>query len=114
MNGQNEVYLTGFLKFPQLRQTKNGHTQFQGKVAVPGSYTDRVSGETKDTTRYVKVSAWGELAEELGSLPEGTALKVQGTFNDRSYEGNCKDCGTVQTKYWTDVQIANFEVIQDA
>jgi len=112
MHGQNEVYLAGYLKFPKIRQTKNGHTAFSGVIAVPMVITTQNSQQT-EVTKNVKICAWNEMAEELSELSEGTPIKVQGAYNSRSYEGNCKACGTAETKYWTDVVINNFEVVND-
>jgi single-stranded DNA-binding protein len=105
MQGENFVRLVGFLKYPQLKQTATGKTYFQGKVAVPFSYTDRQSNEIKEGVKYVKVSAWGEAATALGGLPDDTAVQVSGIFNERSYDGNCKHCGAQDKKYWTDVLV---------
>ncbi len=111
MQPKNDVVLEGFLKFPELRETKNGHVQFQGKVAVPFSYKDKATGEQKEGSRYVKISAWSDLAHQLGAVTDGTPVRVQGTFNDRSYDGNCKDCGSLQKKNWTDVLVNNFVLV---
>lgn len=113
MTPRNDVVLEGFLKFPEIRETKGGHTQFQGKIAVPFMYTDKKTGEQKTGSNYVKISAWRDLAMQLGGLPDGTPVRVQGSFNDRSYDGNCKECGSVQKKSWTDVLVNNFVVVEE-
>ena len=110
--GINFVELVGVLTNPELRETKNNNHHFQGKVAVPHSYTDRATGAQKEGSKYIKISAWGGLAQELSGVPEGTALKVQGTFNERSYDGTCKSCGNPEKKYWTDVLVNNFMVVE--
>lgn len=112
MLGNNFVELVGFLKFPEVRETRNGYVNFQGKVAVPFSYKDRGTGEAKEGAKYVKISAWGEIAQALGELPDNTPVKVQGVFNERSYDGNCKTCGSPEKKYWTDVLVNNFTVVE--
>lgn len=112
LQGNNFVELVGYLKYPELRETRNGNSHFQGKVAVPFSYQDRASGEQKEGQRYIKVSAWGDLAHELSSLSDGTPIRVQGIFNERSYDGNCKSCGATDKKYWTDVLVNNFVIVE--
>lgn len=109
--GNNFVELVGLLKYPQLKETRNGNFQFQGKVAIPFFFKDRETQEEKTGNKYVKISAWGELAQELGSLREDTPVKVHGVVNERSYDGNCKHCGTAEKKYWTDVLVDNFVVV---
>lgn len=111
MDGNNFVELVGFLKYPQLRETRNGNFHFQGKVAVPFSYTDRQTKELKEGSKYVKISAWGDLAQDLSNLAEDTPLKVHGLFNERSYDGSCKSCGAAEKKYWTDVLVNNYVVM---
>lgn len=112
MDGNNFVELVGFLKYPELRETRNGNFHFQGKVAVPFTYKDRQTGEQKDGNRYVKISAWGDMAQELSAVPDGTPVKVHGIFNERSYDGNCKTCGSTEKKYWTDVLVNNWIVVE--
>lgn len=113
MDGNNFVELVGFMKFPELKETKNGNVFFQGKVAVPLVYTDKTTNETKSSSRYIKISAWGDLAQELATIQDGTPVKVHGTLNERSYDGNCKSCGSVEKKYWTDVLVNNFVVVEE-
>lgn len=113
MEGNNFVELSGFMKYPELKETRNGNFHFQGKVAIPFSYKDRQTGEQKDGNRYVKVSAWGDLAQDLGGVNDGTPVRVQGTFNERSYDGACKSCAAPEKKYWTDVLLNNFVVVEE-
>lgn len=109
MIGKNEANLQGVLRFPNLRQTRNGHTQFTGKMAVPFTY--KKNNAEEQGMKYIKISAWGDLAEELGALPDGTALNVRGTVNERQYEGNCKSCGEVQKLTWTDIIVDNYTLV---
>ena len=110
VNGSNFVQLSGFLKFPSLKETNNGNFRFQGKIAVPFTFKDRETGETKQGSNYVKISAWGDVAQELSNLAEDTPVRVEGVLSERSYPGNCKKCGQEEKKYWTDVVVDNFVV----
>lgn len=110
-SGNNFVELVGFLANPQLRETRNGNLNFQGKVAVPSFFKDKATGEQKEGNKYIKISAWGELAQELAAVPENSPVKVHGVFNERSYNSNCKSCGAEEKKYWTDVLVNNFLVV---
>ena len=112
MDGSNFVELVGFIKYPQLRETRNGNYLFQGKVAVPFSYQDRETKEQKEGSKYIKISAWGDLAQDLANLSEDTPIKVHGVFNERSYDSNCKSCGAPEKKYWTDVLVNNFVIVE--
>lgn len=110
MEPNNFVELVGYMRYPQLQETRNGNLKFQGKVAIPFQYTDRTSGEQKEGNNYVKISAWGDLAQSLGDVEDGTPVRVHGVYNERSYDGNCKSCGAAEKKYWTDVLVNNFVV----
>lgn len=109
--GNNFVELVGFLTNPQLKETRNGNFHFQGKVAVPFAYKDKTSGDMKEGSKYIKISAWGDLAQELSSVTEGAGVKVHGVFNERSYDSNCKSCGNPEKKYWTDVLVNNYVTV---
>jgi single-stranded DNA-binding protein len=111
MEGNNFVELVGFLRYPELRETKNGYFQFQGKVAVPFTFTDKATGEQKESAKYIKISAWGDLAQELASVQDETPIKVHGVYNERSYDGRCKSCQAVEKKYWTDVLVNNYVLL---
>lgn len=110
MEGNNFVELVGYLRYPQVQETRNGHTKYQAKVAVPFLYRDKQTGEEKEGNNYIKISAWNELAQALAEVEEGTPVRVHGVFNERSYDGNCKECGCIEKKYWTDVLVNNFVV----
>jgi single-stranded DNA-binding protein len=113
MEGNNFVEFVGFMRFPELRETGTGKQLFKGKVAIPFEYKDRQTGEVKNGSRYYKISAWGELAEELSGVVDGAPIKVQGIYNERTYDGNCKHCGVAEKKYYTDVLVNNFVLMEE-
>ena len=110
MEGSNFVELVGYLRYPDVKETRNGHLKYQAKVAIPFVYRDRETGEEKEGNNYIKISAWNEVAQALSEVQEGAPVRVQGSFNERSYDGNCKQCGHAEKKYWTDVLVNNFVV----
>ena len=110
MQGKNEVYLTGFIKYAEVLPTSNGGSRLKAKISVPFSYKDKETGEEKEGSKYYKIAAWNDIAEDLGGLDDGTAVEVVGTLNERSYPGNCKHCGVEEKKYWSDVLVNNFQV----
>lgn len=113
VQGQNEVYLTGYLRYPELRTTANGYDRFKGKVEVPVEITKKDTGEVITISKYVKVSAWNNVARELSSFADGTPIRVQGTFSETSYNGNCKQCGAEEKRYWTEVVLDAFELVEE-
>jgi len=48
-------YLAGYLKFPKIRQTKNGHTAFSGVIAVPMVITTKKNGMSIRSCRGVSM-----------------------------------------------------------
>ena len=113
MTGKNESTVEGFLRYPELKQTATGKSKFSGKIAVPFTYTDRASNEQKEASNYISISAWGETAEGLAVLTDGTPVRIRGAISQRSYDGNCKDCGTAQKKYWSEVVVSNYVIVED-
>ena len=112
IKGENFVELQGFIQYPKPFTTQRGFTGYNAKLVIPGEYTDKGTGETKETKSYLKISAWNDNAEQLAELKEGTAIKIQGVLQERSYDGNCKSCDATEKKYWTSVLVDNFEVVQ--
>lgn len=110
IEGINFTELQGFIKFPRVSETRNGHTKFQGKLAIPHIYTDN-NGEQQNTMKYVKIAAWRDKAEAIGQLPEDTPVRIHGSYNERSWDGSCKDCGSSQKKYWSEILVDAFEVL---
>lgn len=113
VSGKNNVELQGLLRFPQGKETRNGHFQFTGKIAVPFSYHSKKTNKQEEGMNYVPICAWGDLAQSMSELPDGTAIQVRGVYNSRSYEGNCKSCGEVQKQTWTDVLVNNYTLVDE-
>jgi hypothetical protein len=111
--GENFVRLKGFLAYPKLTVTTNGYNKFDGKIVIPLVYKNNKTGEEIESKKFVKISAWGDVAEALGCMSPDTCLEIIGFINERSYEGKCEHCGGVQKKYWTDIQVDTFTVIDN-
>lgn len=112
MDGRNEVILKGYLVSPALRETTNGRMHFQGKIAVPYTWVDRETNQPVERSKYIKIAAWGEVAQDMGGLEEGTPLEVFGAYNERQYDGTCKACMAPEKKYWTEVLVGSFTVVE--
>jgi single-stranded DNA-binding protein len=104
MEGENLVILKGTIKWPELKTVGEHNTSlFKGKLVVP------VAGQA-DRAQWIKIAAWRDVAEGLGSLPEGTPIKAHGHIEERSYDGKCKHCNGYDKKYWTEVVVDNFVI----
>jgi hypothetical protein len=102
MEGENFVTLVGKLMYPSLKNVGEKNTSLlNAKLAIPTS-----NGGEKN--QYVKISAWGSTALNLGSIAENTFIKIHGHIEERSYDGRCKHCGGTDKRYWTSVVVDQF------
>lgn len=105
MEGKNFVELVGQIRWPQLRTVGEGqHKLFKSKLAIPVS---------DDRFQYLKIAAWRNMAEALADLADDSFIKIHGHIEERSYDGKCKGCGGSEKKYWTEVVVDNFIVVQN-
>lgn len=102
MEGSNFVELVGKIIYPDFKTVGSGSRLFKAKLAIPldaGKF------------QYIKIAGWNERAEALAELPENTFIKIHGHIEERRYEGKCKKCGNAEYKYWTEVLVDNFVVV---
>lgn len=111
MKGMNSVRLRGYLAWPKPGMTAKGFPSFKAKIAVPVVYSS--GGEQRETKVYHNICAWGNTAEALGEMFEGTPVEIEGTLNSRSYTSSCPDCGSEVKKYWTEVQVNNVIIVNE-
>jgi len=109
-SGTNFVELKGRLIKPVLSTTSGGYSRLSASVSVPKSFVD-AHGESIISTDSIRITAWGKLAESLSEVPAGQWVKVQGSIVARSYQAACQKCGVPQRKYWYEVGIYNFVVL---
>jgi len=111
MKGLNSVKMSGFLMYPKLSTTASGYPKFTGRIAIP--ITFKRGDEEVETKIYHNISAFGPAAEGMGELIENTPIQIDGSVNTSSYNGKCKQCGGVEKKYWTEIQINNFIILTE-
>ncbi len=105
MVGENFVSLVGKVMWPNFKTVGEKNTpKFEGKLAIPTA-----AGKNQ----YLKIAAWNSIAEALKEIPGELFIKVHGHIEERSYEGKCKHCSGLDKKYWTEVVIDNFMVVED-
>lgn len=92
MNGFNRVTLMGTLgKDAEVRTFDGGSTVATIQVAINESYKDKQTGERKTKTEWVRVEAWGGLAEFLSNHgKKGVPFLVEGRLKTDSYEKDGK------------------------
>ena len=111
MKGENNVKMRGYLMYPKLGVTANGFPKFTGKIVIPIVY--KSAGEEKEGKSYHNICAWGAVAEALGEMLEQTPVEIDGTLNSRRYDSSCRSCGAPDKRYWTEVQVNNFIIVNE-
>ena len=105
--GENFVSMIGKLMWPELKTVgEAGSKLFKAKIAIPIPNLD-------DKFQYIKIAAWNATAEALDELAKNKFIKMHGHIEERSYDGKCKHCGGAEKKYWTEVVVDNFIVLED-
>lgn len=95
----NKVLLIGNLgRNPEIKATKNGNQMARFSVATSREYIDRRTGDRKELTDWINVTAWGNLAETCKSMSQGMKVFIAGRISTRSY-----DPGDGAKRYITDV-----------
>lgn len=103
MNGENFVSLKGKIQWPELKTVgENNSKLFKCKLIIP----------IGDKSQYIKLSAWNSMAEGLNDVPKDVFVHIHGHIEERSYDGSCKHCKGQEKKYWTEVVVDNFTVLQ--
>lgn len=99
MDGENFVSLKGTIQWPEFKIVGEKNSKlFKGKLVI-------TIGEK---SQYVKIAAWGDIAEGLNELPKDAFIHIHGHVEERSYDGACKHCKGLEKKYWTEILIDNF------
>ncbi len=98
--GDNIVKLVGKIKYKEVN-FYNDVANFKCKLAVP----------TEDSFQYIKIGAWGKIAELLAELPNDTYIKLFGHIEETSYDTKCKYCQGPQKVYWTNVIVDSFIIL---
>ena len=107
MVGENFVILVGKITKPNFKELDNDNYMFKARLAIPTNEED----VQYEKFQYVKVGAWGGLAEDLGILPEHTYIRIHGHIEESSYDSECRYCKSPEKKYWTEVIIDNYILV---
>ena len=113
MIGLNSVKMSGNVVNPRFTITANGYPKFSGRISIPITY--KRGEETINAEAFHNIIAWGPVAEGFNDMIETLAsmpIEISGTLNTRSYQGKCKHCSGEDKKYWTEVQVNNFIILE--
>lgn len=95
----NKVLLIGNLgRTPEIKATKTGRQMAHFSLATSREFVNPKTGERKEITDWVNITAWGNLAEACKYMAQGQRVFVAGRISTRSYEP-----GDGTKRYITDV-----------
>ena len=102
----NRVQLIGRLgKEPEGKFTPTGKKVAHFSIAVSNRWKDK-NGETKESTEWVNIEAWGRLGEVCQEyLKKGSLIYIEGRLKTDKYE----DKG--ETKYFTKIVAQSLEFL---
>lgn len=97
MASYNRVILMGNLtRDPELKYLPNGSSVANFGLAMNERYTDRETGEQKETPCFVDIEAWGRQAEIANEyLQKGSPVFIDGSLKFDSWEA---DDGTKRSR----------------
>lgn len=106
----NKVLLIGNLgRNPEIKATKTGNQMAHFSLATSREFVNRKTGERKEITDWVNITAWGNLAETCRYMTQGQRVFVAGRISTRSYEP-----GDGTKRYITDVTAEFIATAQSA
>jgi single-stranded DNA-binding protein len=102
--GENFVTLVGKISKKDYKLVgQNNLSLLKGTLAIP---------TPNGAFQYVKIAAWHGNAEALNELKKGVFVKIHGHIEESSFDGKCRYCKAPEKKYWTEVVIDNFIVME--
>lgn len=83
----NKVLLIGNLgRDPEIKATKTGNQMAHFSLATSREFINQKTGERKEITDWVNITAWGNMAETCRYMTQGQRVFVAGRISTRSYE----------------------------
>jgi len=84
----NKILITGRLtQDPELKYTPTGSAVCEMRIASGRSYVDKTSGDRKEDTVFINVSAWGKTAEFCHEyMRKGSGVYVEGRLKHDSWK----------------------------
>ncbi|KAA0273761.1 MAG: single-stranded DNA-binding protein [Anaerolineales bacterium] len=102
----NRVQLIGRLgRDPETKFTPTGKKVCHFSLAVTNRWKDK-NGETRDSTEWMNIEAWGRLGEVCQEyLKKGSLVFVEGRLKTDKYEANG------ETKYFTKIVVQSLQFL---
>lgn len=107
MAGVNRVILIGRLgRDPEIKYSQQGTAVCNMAIATSEAWTDKATGEKKESVEWHRVVVFGKQAETCEKyLSKGSQIYIEGRLQTRSWE---KDG---QTHYTTEIVVSNFQFL---
>ena len=104
----NKVILIGNLgKDPEVRKLESGATVANFSIATSETYTDKNTGEKKESTDWHDIVVWRGLAEVTEKyVKKGMKVYIEGRLKKRSWQDK-----EGQTRYTTEVLADNMTIL---
>lgn len=101
MLNDNFVRLIGKIYKPSFKEYPSGAKLFKSDIAIP-------MPQDQSKFQYLRLTAWGAMAEALAEVAEGSYIKVYGHIEKNTYMAKCRYCGNGNNTYWFEVGVDNF------
>ena len=107
--GINKVILIGNLgQDPEVRYTQNNTAVANVTIATSESWTDKSSGDKRESTEWHRVVFFARLAEIVGEyLKKGSKVYVEGRLQTRKWQ----DKQTGQDRYSTEIVAGEMQML---
>ena len=111
MSGVNKVIIVGRLgNEPELRTMPNGEAVANISVATSEVWTDKNTGERRETTEWHRIVFYRRQAEVVGEyLHKGSQVYVEGRLKTRKWQDQ-----NGQDRYTTEIQGDVMQMLGDA
>ena len=108
MSDINQCTFTGRLGAdPEVKSFQSGDRIANARLAVSQNWKDKQTGERKEMTEWVRISAFGKLAEICGQyLKKGSQVYVEGSLRTRKWTD--KDG---QERYTTEIRCDDMKML---
>lgn len=108
MRGINKVIIIGNLGAdPEVRQFQNGGSVTNISVATSEQWTDKESGDKKESTEWHRISLFNRLGEIAGQfLRKGSKVYIEGSLRTRKYEDS-----DGQERYATEIRADQMQML---
>lgn len=106
--GVNKVILIGNLgNDPEIRYTQSGSAVAKVSIATTDSWTDKQSGEKRESTEWHRVVFFGRLAEIVNEyLKKGSQVYVEGNLRTNKWQDQ-----SGQDRYTTEVIARDMQML---